>query len=175
MGLTAKDIEWDKLERDKNAYVVYQVKNPEAVQKFMDNKKLQEFLTADYDGDGSKRGCRLAISYNKEKSALYIGRQTGPNTDIPVACADLARSLVTFIFAPSEYDYRSTGLYDITAGLSTAWRDRQRKDAYDPPEAHKACLEEIEKSKWTRAKEFVLESESPKPSEKKSDAPKAKT
>lgn len=181
MGLTAKDIEFDKLERDKNAFVIFEVNNPEAVQKFMDNKELQDFLTSDIESDGAKRGCRLTIKFNKSsdqnvKSTLMIGRQLKPTTDIPVASAELARTISTFIYPPSQYNYN--GLYDMTAGLSAYWRDRFGKQPYTPEEAYEEGVNNIKKDNWSRAQKFLLPSKlevsSKQGSDKKSDSTQAK-
>lgn len=146
--LTAKDIQFHTLDRE-NASLLFEVKDLKAVQEFMNNKNLQEFLTADYDSDGAKRGCRLILTLNTDlnengKPTLVIRRKMGAQTVPAFAGRDLVHSLVTFIFPPTWYNYND--LADITVGLGQQ-------------EVHDAYATGVQKVKgWSRAEAFLLPS-----------------
>ena len=80
------------------AYIIFLIRNNDAVDEFMANQQQLDFLTAPINGQDS--GCNLHIEVGVEEDGdrvLLIRRIMGPNSIPQAACMDLLSSLKTYI------------------------------------------------------------------------------
>ena len=86
------DIALNKMDAN-TASVDFHVLDKKAVQQFLEDTDMINFLTREYSPETG--GCRLNITLSDE--TLTIARRLGPQTIVPMACSNLLSVLATYI------------------------------------------------------------------------------